>query len=267
MREPLLMLGAGRALLMQAAHPLVAQGAIDHSAYAVDPFGRLERTIEWVTLVSFGTTEEAVAASARVLRVHRRISGELPEEHATERVRAGTEYSAANEALLRWVHASFVDAMLTAHEALIGDLTDADRDGFVREWDAVAGMMRVPRRLLWRDAASMRAYVHRQVTRGPALPGPGSRRVARTVLHPPVKSPLLRPGMEALAFISIGLLPVVVRRAYGFAWSPAHTAAHRTLLLSLRSMHSLLPRRLRVSPIHDLALARSKGQWPRSLAA
>src|SRR4030088_1209065 len=37
MREPLLILGGGRALLMQAAHPLVAQGAIDHSTHRRDP--------------------------------------------------------------------------------------------------------------------------------------------------------------------------------------------------------------------------------------
>src|ERR1700738_2415972 len=89
MREPLLILGAGRALLMQAAHPLVAQGAIDHSAYATDPFGRLERTIEWVTLVSFGTTAEAREISQRVLRVHKRIAGVLPEDNATPYVTPG----------------------------------------------------------------------------------------------------------------------------------------------------------------------------------
>src|SRR5260370_42067285 len=63
MREPLLILGGGRALLMQAAHPLVAQGAIEHSGYAGDPFGRLERPLVWVTAVPFGPTAEARAAS------------------------------------------------------------------------------------------------------------------------------------------------------------------------------------------------------------
>src|SRR5437899_1662006 len=68
MREPLLILGGGRALLLQAAHPLVAQGALDHSSYATDPFGRLNRTIHWVTMVSFGTSAEARTASRTVNR-------------------------------------------------------------------------------------------------------------------------------------------------------------------------------------------------------
>src|SRR5207245_11811811 len=69
LREPLLILAGGRALLMQAAHPLVAQGAIDHSAYSTDPFGRLMRTFDWTGAVAFGTRREARAASVVVNRV------------------------------------------------------------------------------------------------------------------------------------------------------------------------------------------------------
>src|ERR1039458_9801620 len=63
MREPRLLLAAGRALLLQAANPLVAQGAIEHSTYKSDPYGRLERTVRWVTIVCFGTTDEAERVS------------------------------------------------------------------------------------------------------------------------------------------------------------------------------------------------------------
>lgn len=267
MREPLLLFGAGRALLMQAAHPLVAQGAIDHSAYATDPFGRLERTVEWVTVVSFGTTAEAQRATAQVVALHRAVQGRLPRANATPRVEAQTAYTADDPALLRWVHASFVDTMLATHDSLVGGLDDAERDAFVHEWDAVAALMGVPRRLLWRDAAALRAYVRRQVTRGPALPGPGSRTVADTVLHPPVSSPSMRPAAEVLSFIAVGLLPDELRRGYGLPWTPAHAAAHRALRVALRALRATLPRRLRVSPIYDLAVARSRGRWPEQIAA
>ena len=267
MREPLLMLGAGRALLMQAANPLVAQGAIDHSGYASDPYGRLERTVEWVTLVCFGTTAEARRASRQVTARHRRVSGILPAAHATARVPAGTRYTAADPPLLRWVHASFVDTMLVTHDALVGGLDRWERDAFVREWDAVAALMGVPRRLLWPDAAALDAYVRRQIERGPAVPGPGSRMVAQTVLHPPVATRAMRPGADLLGFITTGLLPARVRSGYGLSWSPAHAAAHRAIRLSLRSLGPTLPRRLRIAPVHDLALARSRGRWPEAHAA
>ena len=149
MREPRLLLAAGRALLLQAANPLVAQGAIEHSTYKTDPYGRLERTVRWVTVVCFGTTKEAERISGRVNGLHRPVAGTLPAANATSRVAAGTAYSAGDPALLRWVHASFVDTMLAAHEALIGGLSQEERDRFVREWDAVGRLMGLSRSQTW----------------------------------------------------------------------------------------------------------------------
>ena len=267
MREPRLLLAAGRALLLQAANPLVAQGAIEHSTYKSDPYGRLERTVRWVTVVCFGTTQEAARVSGGVNGLHRRVLGTLPDANGTERVPGGTRYSAADPALLRWVHASFVDTMLVAHDALVGGLTGEQHDAFVREWDAVGRLMGLSRSQSWPDAAALRRYVNNEVHRGQALPGAGSREVAETVLHPPVGSPLLRPGMDTLAFIATGLLPAELRRGYGLTWTPAHTAAFAALTGSLRAATPAMPRRLRVSPVYDLALARAQGRWPDSRAA
>jgi uncharacterized protein (DUF2236 family) len=267
MREPRLLLAAGRALLLQAANPLVAQGAIEHSTYRSDPYGRLERTVRWVTVVCFGTTEEAERVSGRVSGLHRQVSGSLPAANATSRVAAGTPYSASDPGLLRWVHASFVDTMLVAHDALVGGLSIGERDAFVREWAPVARLMGLPRSRCWLDAAALRGYVDHEVRQGQALPGAGSREVAETVLHPPVSSPLLRPGMDTLAFISTGLLPPELRRGYGLTWTPAHAASFSALTRSLRLTAPAMPRRLRVSPVYDLAVARAEGRWPDAKAA
>jgi uncharacterized protein (DUF2236 family) len=252
--------------LLQAANPLVAQGAIDHSTYKTDPYGRLERTVRWVTVVSFGTAREAERISGRVTGLHRRVSGRLPEAGATARVPAGTVYSASDTELLRWVHASFVDTMLVAHDALVGGLRERDRDAFVREWDAVARLMGLPGGG-WADAAALRRYVDHQVRRGAALPGGGSLEVAETVLHPPVGSVWMRSATDTLAFVATGLLPAELRRGYGLSWNPAKAVAFATLTHSLRTASAALPRRLRISPVYDLALARSEGRWPASRAA
>lgn len=260
LREPMLILAGARALLMQAAHPHVAQGAIDHSAYAADPFGRLMRTYVWAGTVAFGTTAEARAASAGVNRLHRKVAGTTPRGHGTRKVRAGSAYSAMDEELLLWVHATFVDTLLVSHDRMVGGLTEADRDRFVREWEVVARLMGVPQRLLWPDHASLRRYVDTQVARGPARPGRGSRLVADTVLKPPLPSVALRPIMDALAFMSTGFLPARLRRGYGITWTPAHAAAHLGITTMLRATRAGLPRRLRVAPIYDFALARSHGE-------
>src|SRR5207248_4867005 len=58
-RESVLMLGGPRALLMQAAHPLVAAGIVDHSRFREDPWRRLARTMTGLYTIVFGTREEA----------------------------------------------------------------------------------------------------------------------------------------------------------------------------------------------------------------
>ena len=260
LREPLLVLAGGRALLMQAAHPQVAQGAIDHSTYEVDPFGRLLRTFVWAGSVAFGTTAEARAVSAEVNRLHRGVTGSLPPGHGTRRVRAGSAYAAIDEDLLLWVHATFVDTLLEAHERMVGGLTASERDQFVREWEVVGRLMRVPQRLLWPNHAALRKYVDREVRRGAAEPGEGSRLVARTVLRPPLPSPVLRPLMDAVSFMSVGFLPPELRQAYEIRWTSAHSAAHRGITSMLRASRRRLPRRLRYAPIYDFAMARSSGE-------
>lgn len=256
MGEPLLILGAGRALLMQASNPLVAQAAVDHSQYAADPFGRLMRTVRWVTVVSFGTRAEARAVCGEVNRLHVGITGRMPVAGATPAVPARRAYRAADPRLLRWVHACFVDTMVRAHDALVGGLDAAARDAFVLEWNAVAGLMEVPPGLHFTGNEELAAYIDAEVSSGRCLPGPGSRTVARTILSPPLRRRADLPLWELARFVNAGLLPADVRRGYGIAWSPAHGAAHAAFCLSLRRSHRVLPRRLRVSPVLEMATDR-----------
>src|SRR4051812_33210700 len=79
-RELALMLGGGRALLLQVAHPLVAAGVAEHSGYREDPWKRLEGTMRAVWAVVFGRRAEADRAAARVRAMHKTVSGVLTEQ-------------------------------------------------------------------------------------------------------------------------------------------------------------------------------------------
>src|SRR5258708_23120321 len=157
--------------------------------------------------VAFGTTAEAEAAAGRVNRMHRKGSGTLPRRHGSRKVKVGSAYTAVDPDLLLWVHATFVDTLLVAHDRLVGGLREIERDGFVHEWDAVARLMGVPDRLLWADHAAMAAYVEEQVEHGFAHPAARSRLVAATILPPPLPSPVLSPLMDTLPFTPVGVLP------------------------------------------------------------
>src|SRR5438477_3387872 len=73
--EGVLLLGGGRALLMQLAHPSVAAGVGDHSDFRADPFTRLRRTLEASYTMVFGTEEEARRVAAGIRAVHDRVVG------------------------------------------------------------------------------------------------------------------------------------------------------------------------------------------------
>lgn len=260
MREPLLILGAARALLMQSAHPLVAQGALDHSDFARDPIGRFQRTAAWVTTVVFGTTEEAQAATEGVNRVHHKVLGELPAHHSTSAWAPGSSYRAQDQELLLWVHASLIDAMLTTHRAVVGSLKPGRADRFVREWDAVAKLMGLAAGSTWTTEAQMRIWIDGQLSSGVALPGPGSRLVAGVILAPGIRGPVLA---KLTSLITAGMLPERVRNRFEIRWSPAHEAAYRALTGAIRAARPALPRALRVAPTYEFATARVSGELLR----
>ena len=55
-REAALLLGAGpRALLLQIAHPLVAEGVDQHSDFRADPWARLAGTLRSYLRIVYGT--------------------------------------------------------------------------------------------------------------------------------------------------------------------------------------------------------------------
>jgi len=257
-REPFLLVGGGRALLMQVANPLVAQGVVDHSGYEEDPFGRLVRTVRWLVAVTFGTNAEAREASRTVMRVHDSVRGALTAANAAPGMPAGTAYSAADPQLSRWVLATILDSMLATYAGMVGTLPRDDADRFVREWRAAGRLVGVPVSHMWDGARDLRDYVDTEVQ---ALhPVAASREAARVVLRPPLPTRALRPATAWIAFLTTGLLPNRLRTAYHLRWTPAHAVSHRTTCASMRQVHRVLPRRLRVSSLHDAALNRSNGR-------
>src|SRR6186713_3205406 len=94
-----LLAGGGRALLMQLAHPQVAQGVAEHSDFARDPIARLLRTLRLTLALVYGSDADVSRALAAINGVHRHVSGE--------------GYAATDPALLLWVHATLIDTALS----------------------------------------------------------------------------------------------------------------------------------------------------------
>ena len=97
--EMVLLLGWGRAILLQLAHPLVACAIADHSLYRAQRLRRLHRTLDAMLTLTFGTAQEVERASRAINVAHHRVHGKLRERAGV--FPAGTDYSAEDPALLR----------------------------------------------------------------------------------------------------------------------------------------------------------------------
>ena len=69
-KEITVLFGGARALLMHAAHPLIAAGARQTSFYQRDPWKRLIRTLSLQNSVTFGTKKEADESAHRINKLH-----------------------------------------------------------------------------------------------------------------------------------------------------------------------------------------------------
>ena len=129
--EQWLILGGARAFLMQAAHPKVAQGALDFSAYAEDPFGRVYRTVQAMTVLLTGTTHEVNTMARHINHLHQTVQGTLTESLGKHH--AGDPYTGMDPDGLLWVHVVFVSSMLSAYRSFGGPLSEADCEGYYLE--------------------------------------------------------------------------------------------------------------------------------------
>jgi len=129
-------IGGMRALLFQSLHPLAMAGVAQHSDYRGDPWGRLQRTADFVAATSFAPADVAQRAVDIVVNVHKRVKGTASD---------GREYSASDPHLLRWVHVAEVDSFIRAHQAYgASPLDTAGYDQYVADMAIIARKLGVP---------------------------------------------------------------------------------------------------------------------------
>ena len=243
-----LLLGWGRAILMQFAHPLVARGVAEHSAFRVDAFGgwrRLHRTLGAMLALTFGGPAAVRDAAGRIGAIHDRINGTLSRPEGV--FPAGTRYSAHDPALLRWVHATLVDSFLLTHATYVRPLSPAERDAYCAESAGIETLLGMPQGWLPRSEAALGRYVETMLASGEILVTDTARELARAVLWPP-RSAFAWPALGAMRLATVGRLPLVLRTQYGFAWGARRAAALDATTAVIRRMLPILPSTLRHWP-------------------
>ena len=141
-RESALFLGAGRASLLQLAHPWVAAALDQHSNLRSDPLARFHNTFKVVFTTIFGTLQQALAASRSLYHLHTRIQGQVPTTVGA--FAAGSHYQANEVDALRWVFATLVESAVIAYESVLPPLSAAEKETYYGESKTLAMLFGIP---------------------------------------------------------------------------------------------------------------------------
>src|SRR6266540_558492 len=203
LREGSVIIGGLRALLMDAAHPLVVAGARQTGMYERDPWRRLERTLRQTFTVVFGTRLEAELAARRIDDVHGAIKG-------IDAV-TGLRYDARDPELLLWVHACLVSSFLEMERRTLGRLDPAARQRFHEEQMITVEPLRLPRESVPPTVEALDAYIDQVIASGALRRTDDAMAVAALVRDPPDQVPK-RWLWRLISFLSFHTLPPARRR-------------------------------------------------------
>jgi len=253
-REAALFLGAGRALLLQLAHPWVAAAVADQSKVFSDPLGRFHRTFSVTFTMVFGSLDQALAAARGLYRRHAMVAGVLPA--AAGPFAAGSTYCANDVAALRWVHATLVETALLAHDLALPQLTDDERERYWAGSRRFAGLFGIPSDSLAPDWRSFEAYSQAMADSDVLTVTPAAREIARQILSGEVTR--IRPPMWYRA-LTAQMLPERLRIAYELPFGDAERRSADRALKWTRRIYPSLPERLRTVGPYQEARARVQG--------
>lgn len=241
-REVTVLFGGARAVLMQAAHPLVIAGARRTGFYERDPWRRLQRTLQLTYAVTFGSRTEAVAAAERINEVHERV-------HGVDEV-TGLPYDALDPELLLYVHACLIESALLFERLTIGGLDDAERQRFHEEQMLVAELLRLPRDRIPPTVPELRAYLRQVEGTGILRVEEAARSVAALFRQPPREAEW-RPVLLGVSRLAFWTLPPVPRELYDVRLTPRRRAVMSAAFASLRRLHPAIPPRYRYIAPHQ----------------
>ncbi len=258
-REAVIMLGGGRAALLQLAHPFVAYAVDQHSKTRNDPIGRFKRTFENVFAMVFGDLDAAVSCARRVHAIHTRIQGPIRE--AIGPFADGHRYRANTADALFWVHATLLDTALQVYELLVAPLTLREKEDYYAESRLFAGLFGIPDTAMPARYPDFTRYMDTMLASDVLSVSRPARDMAGFLFQPP--RAIHGPAAAWYRTFTASLLPPRLRMEFGLPWGAREEKlAARTLPL-LRLAQRNVPKRLRYFPDYVEARRRMRGDPPR----
>ena len=246
-RESALFLGAGRAALLQLAHPWVATALQQHSSLMNKPIERFHNTFRIVFTMIFGSVRQAAGAARHLYAMHTRVQGELTQDVAA--YSRGSHYEANEIGALRWVYATLVESAVLAYESVLPPLRPAEIESYYAESRTLAGLFGLPPTALPPDWKSFLIYC-RQMEQSDALGVTDAAATMGRSLMAGAGS-WLRPPRWYRAITS-GWIPGRFRQAFALEFGPPEQLLERAATRRLRAFYQRLPVAIRCTgPWHE----------------
>jgi uncharacterized protein (DUF2236 family) len=218
--DPAMLIGGIRALFQQALHPQAMAGVAEHSNFREDAWGRLQRTGDYVTVVTFGTPAEANELTARVRKIHAHLGLDDPK-------------------LLLWVHMSMVDSFLDVAVRSGMALSAAERDQYVAEMVLFAQAVGIDESIVPKTVAEMKQYF---IDISPELSASDdAKRAALFLTVPPLPTAVRFATPAAPAWAAVAALPNWARALYGWPTLPGQGLATDFAMTALRKSLLVVP--------------------------
>ncbi|MGJ4950316.1 oxygenase MpaB family protein [Bradyrhizobium sp. HKCCYLS20291] len=253
-REAALFLGAGRALLLQLAHPWVAAGIAGQSKVFADPLGRFHRTFGIVYTMVFGTRDQAVAVARRLYRRHAAVDGVMTETVGP--FAADSRFLANDVEALRWVHATLVETAMMSYGLLCPPLSEAEREQYWREAMRFAGLFGIPHDVLPPDWTSFKAYTAAMMNSETLTVSTAARDIAQRIFAG--EATWIGPPRWFNA-LTAEMLPERLRRAFDLPYGERERRSAARARSWLPRVYAALPDRLRTVGPYQEAMARIEG--------
>ncbi|MFO0554693.1 MAG: oxygenase MpaB family protein [Polyangiaceae bacterium] len=258
-REAAVFLGAGRAALLQLAHPFVAGAISEHSVTRSDPAQRFRATFQRIFRMVFGDLDEAVAAAREVYATHSKIRGALDED--VGRFAVGERYDARDREAKVWVLATLWDTSLFVFDRVVRPLTRAEREQFYAESRRFARLFGVADDLP-ATYADFERYVERTLAGDMLGVSRRAAEIGRVILRP--QNLVGRIVRDDYGTFTAHLLPERLARGFGLDRGGASgQKRYETILMTTRRLLPHLPDHARFIPAYIEAVRRIEGKTGR----
>tara|TARA_Y100000816_G_scaffold265230_1_gene224933 strand:+ start:7078 stop:7920 length:843 start_codon:yes stop_codon:yes gene_type:complete len=239
-KEITVLFGGARALLMHAAHPLIAAGARQTSFYQRDPWKRLIRTLSLQNSVTFGTIEEANDSATRINRLHEVIKGK---DEVT-----GLTYDALDHEQLLWVHACLQLSSIYFYEQTVKKLTESEKNQYHKENMLAAKLVLVDVIKMPQTHKELKEWVITKSRENSYLVYTDVAKDVKDIISGGPVPKHIKPIWPFISFTAFNTLPEEFKKIYGIKTTNIKSLILKFNLLFLKFTRPFLPPFFRLIP-------------------